>query len=194
MRVSRFRFSRFRPPRQWHLPRLACRGDVEVAIIFAGCNQTAHFSTPSGTAAPEVALPSPQVTGCPAWVAVDALEIQGTGNGVEHNIFRDPGDGTQTETFTGTVTITAYTADSAGNPGAPTPASCLTPRAWPFGDAEYDHASHARSNARPGLPELHRHRLPTLLSRCRQRLLGRVQAVHGNHAAGSLSTAPELDR
>ena len=87
--------------------------------VFADCNQTAHFSTPSGTAAPEVALPSPQATGCPAWVAVDALEIQGTGNGVEHNIFRDPGDGTQTETFTGTVTITAYTADSAGNPGAP---------------------------------------------------------------------------
>jgi hypothetical protein len=58
-------------------------------------------------------------TGCPAWVAVDALEIQGTGNGIEHNIFRNPGDGTQTETFTGTVTITAFTADSAGNPVAP---------------------------------------------------------------------------
>ena len=52
-------------------------------------------------------------------MAVDALEIQGTGNGVEHNIFRGPGDGTQTETFTGTVTITAYTANSAGNPVAP---------------------------------------------------------------------------
>jgi len=55
--------------------------------VFADCNQTAHFSTPSGTAAPEVALSSPQATDCTAWVAVDALEIQGTGNGVEHNIF-----------------------------------------------------------------------------------------------------------
>jgi hypothetical protein len=87
--------------------------------VFTACNQTAHFSTPSGTPAPEVGSPSPQATGCPAWVAVDAVVIQGTGNGVEHSIVNDAGDGWFTSTFTGTVTIVAFTVDSAGNPVAP---------------------------------------------------------------------------
>jgi hypothetical protein len=83
--------------------------------VFTTCDQTAHFSTPSGTAAPEVGAPSPQATGCPAWVAVDAPVIQGTGNGVEHARVNNAGDGWFTSTFTGTVTVQAWTVDSMGN-------------------------------------------------------------------------------
>ena len=89
--------------------------------VFTPCNQTAHFSTPSGTPAPEVGTPSPQAVGCPAWVATDAVVIQGTGNGIEHSIINNNGDGWFTSTFAGTVTAVAYTADSAGNPVAPDP-------------------------------------------------------------------------
>src|SRR5215472_8904560 len=90
--------------------------------VFTPCNQTAHFSTPSGTPAPEVGTPSPQATGCPAWVATDAVVIQGTGNGIEHSIINNAGDGWFTSTFTGTVTIVAWTVDSSGNLVAPDPA------------------------------------------------------------------------
>ena len=89
--------------------------------VFTACNQTAHFSTPSGTPAPEVGAPSPQATGCPAWVAVDAAVIQGAGNGIEHAIINNAGDGWFTSTFTGTVTVVAYTVDSSGNLIAPDP-------------------------------------------------------------------------
>lgn len=89
--------------------------------VFTACNQTAHFSTPSGTSAPVVGEPSPQAIGCPAFVAVDAPVIQGTGNGIEHSIINNNGDGWFTSTFAGTVTAVAYTADSAGNPVAPDP-------------------------------------------------------------------------
>src|SRR5258707_4515841 len=87
--------------------------------VFTACNQTAHFSTPSGTPTPEVGAPSPQAAGCPASVAVDAPVIQGTGNGIEHSIVNNAGDGWFTSTFTGTVTIVAWTVDSAGNLVAP---------------------------------------------------------------------------
>jgi hypothetical protein len=89
--------------------------------VFTPCNQTAHFSTPSGSPAPEVGAPSPQVTGCPSWVAVDAPVISGTGNGIEHSIVNNNGDGWFTSTFTGTVTVVAYTVDGMGNPIAPDP-------------------------------------------------------------------------
>jgi hypothetical protein len=89
--------------------------------VFTACNQTAHFSTPSGTSAPAVGAPSPQATGCPAFVAVDAPVIQGTGNGIEHAIIKSAGVGSFTSTFTGTVTIVAWTVDSAGNLVAPDP-------------------------------------------------------------------------
>ena len=89
--------------------------------VFTACNQTAHFSTPSGTSAPVVGEPSPQAIGCPAFVAVDAPVIQGTGNGIEHAIINNAGDGWFTSTFTGTVTAEAWTVDSAGNLVAPDP-------------------------------------------------------------------------
>jgi hypothetical protein len=90
--------------------------------VFTACNQDAHFSTPSGTPAPLVAPPSPQATGCPAWVAADAAVIQGTGNGIEHAIINTAGDAWFTSTFTGTVTVVAWTVGSAGNLVAPDPA------------------------------------------------------------------------
>ena len=98
-------------------------GDFTCGVtVFTPCNQTAHFSTPSGTSAPEVGTPAPQATGCPAFVAVDAPVIQGTGNGVEHAIIRNnAGDGSFTSTFTGTVTIVSWTVDSMGNLVAPDP-------------------------------------------------------------------------
>jgi hypothetical protein len=89
--------------------------------VFTACNQTAHFSTPSGTPAPVIAPPSPQATGCPAWVAVDAAVIQGTGNGIEHAIINNAGDGWFTSTFTGTATVVAWTVDSTGHLVAPDP-------------------------------------------------------------------------
>ena len=89
--------------------------------VFTACNQTAHFSTPSGTSAPAVGAPSPQATGCPAFVAVDAPVIQGTGNGIEHSTVNNAGDGWFTSTFSGTVTIVAWTVDSSGNLVAPDP-------------------------------------------------------------------------
>jgi hypothetical protein len=79
--------------------------------VFTACNQTAHFDTPSGTPAPEIGSPSPQATGCPAWVAVDAPVIQGAGNGIEHSIINNAGDGWFTSTFTGMVTVQAWTVD-----------------------------------------------------------------------------------
>jgi hypothetical protein len=95
-------------------------GDFTCGVtVFTACNQTAHFSTPSGTPAPEVGAPSPQATGCPAFVAVDAPVIQGTGNGIEHSVINNAGDGWFTSTFTGTVTIVAWTVDSTGNLVAP---------------------------------------------------------------------------
>jgi len=87
--------------------------------VFTTCNQTAHFSTPSGTDQPEVGTPNPQATSCPAFVQTDAVLIQGTGNGIEHSIVNNAGDGWFTSTFTGTVTLTPYTADSKGNPVKP---------------------------------------------------------------------------
>ena len=97
-------------------------GDFTCGVtVFTACNQTAHFSTPSGTSAPEVGAPNPQAIGCPAFVAVDAPVIQGTGNGIEHAIINNAGDGWFTSTFTGTVTIVAWTVDSAGNLVAPDP-------------------------------------------------------------------------
>ena len=89
--------------------------------VFTACNQTAHFSTPSGTSAPVVGEPNPQAIGCPAFVAVDAPVIQGIGNGIEHAIINNAGDGWFTSTFTGTVTVVAWTVDSAGNLVAPDP-------------------------------------------------------------------------
>jgi hypothetical protein len=89
--------------------------------VFTQCNQDAHFSTPSGTDQPEVGQPSPQATGCPAFIATDAPVIQGTGNGQEHSIVNKNGDGWFTSTFTGAVTVTPYTVDGMGNPVAPDP-------------------------------------------------------------------------
>ena len=54
-------------------------------------------------------------------MAVDAAVIQGTGNGVEHARINNAGDGWFTSTFTGTVTVQAWTVDSMGNLVAPDP-------------------------------------------------------------------------
>ncbi len=91
--------------------------------VFTACNQTAHFSTPSGTAEPEFGTPSPQATGCPSFILNDAPEIQGTGNGIEHSIINKNGDGWFTSTFTGTVTVVPFTVDGMGNPIAPDPSA-----------------------------------------------------------------------
>ena len=82
--------------------------------VFTPCDQTAHFSTPSGSPAPEFAPPSPQATGCPAWVATDFVEIQGTGNGIEHAVINNNLDGWFTSTFEGTVTVVPGTFGSTG--------------------------------------------------------------------------------
>jgi hypothetical protein len=97
-------------------------GDFTCGVtVFTACNQTAHFDTPSGTSAPVVGEPNPQAIGCPAFVTVDAPVIQGTGNGIEHAIINNNGDGWFTSTFAGTVTVVSWTVDSAGNLVAPDP-------------------------------------------------------------------------
>jgi hypothetical protein len=91
--------------------------------VFTPCNQTAHFSTPSGTSGPEVGTPSPQATGCPSFILTDAPVIQGTGNGIEHSVVNNNGDGWFTSTFSGTVTIVLWTVDGEGNLVAPDPSA-----------------------------------------------------------------------
>jgi hypothetical protein len=71
--------------------------------VFTPCNQTAHFTTVNQTGTPFANAPS-----CPAFVTTDFVTLIGTGNGVEHSIINNAGDGWFTSTFTGTVTITAF--------------------------------------------------------------------------------------
>jgi hypothetical protein len=72
--------------------------------VFTPCNQTAHFTTDN-----EVGTPLTGATSCPAFLRTDFVTIIGTGNGIEHSIINNAGDGWFTSTFTGTVTVTAYT-------------------------------------------------------------------------------------
>jgi hypothetical protein len=73
--------------------------------VFTSCNQTAHFSTVDEQLTP-VATTKP--SNCPAFVLNDYGSLLGTGNGVEHSIVNNEGDGRFTSTFTGTATITPY--------------------------------------------------------------------------------------
>lgn len=74
-------------------------------IVFTPCNQTAHFSDVSE----ELTPPAPSgATNCPAFVVNDFANLVATGNGVEHSIVNNAGDGWFTTTFTGTATITPY--------------------------------------------------------------------------------------
>jgi hypothetical protein len=90
--------------------------------VFTACNQTAHFSQPGGDG-PAVGSPNPAAVNCPAFVQNDAAVISGTGNGIEHSIVNNAGDGWFTSTFTGDVTIVPFTVDSMGNPIAPDPSA-----------------------------------------------------------------------
>jgi hypothetical protein len=68
---------------------------------FSPCNQTAHF-----TDLTQQAPPSPNATGCPAYVLTDVGFITGTGQGIEHAIINNAGDGWFTTTENGSVTVT----------------------------------------------------------------------------------------
>lgn len=73
--------------------------------VFTSCNQTAHFSTTSE----ELTPPAPTAaTNCPAFVTDDFASLSATGNGVEHSIVNNAGDGWFTTTFSGSATITPY--------------------------------------------------------------------------------------
>ena len=73
--------------------------------VFTACNQTAHFSSVSE----ELTPPAPSgATNCPAFVVNDFASLSADGNGVEHSIVNNAGDGWFTTTFTGTATITPY--------------------------------------------------------------------------------------
>jgi hypothetical protein len=87
---------------------------------FTPCNQTAHFSNLNDFLTP----PSPSgATNCPNFVLTDFATVTGTGNGIEHSIINNAGDGWTTSTFTGTVTITPFL-----DPGLTTP----DPNVLPF--------------------------------------------------------------
>jgi hypothetical protein len=86
--------------------------------VFTPCNQTAHFDTID-----EVGTPlGGAATNCPSFVTTDFVSIVGSGNGIEHSIINNAGDGWFTSTFTGdNITFTSYppssvSFDSNGNP------------------------------------------------------------------------------
>jgi hypothetical protein len=87
--------------------------------VFTACNQTAHFSTPDPLGGAEVGSPSPNATNCPSFVRTDAVVITGSGQGIEHSIINNKGDGWFTSTFEGSVTLVPWTVDNAGNLVAP---------------------------------------------------------------------------
>ena len=86
--------------------------------VFTPCNQTAHFSDMF-----QVGTPFAGATSCPAFVTTDFALIVGTGNGIEHSIVNNAGDGWFTSTWAGTVTLTAFigdpTVDGVPDPNVP---------------------------------------------------------------------------
>jgi hypothetical protein len=94
--------------------------------VFAGCDQTAQITTPTGTSAPEVGSPNPAATNCGPEVAKDAPVVvsAGPGSGVEHAVYSADGlTNMSLLHFTGIVTITAWIIDAHGNLVAPDPAT-----------------------------------------------------------------------
>jgi hypothetical protein len=90
--------------------------------VFTPCNQTAHFSDITAGNGPEVGSPSGITPpGCPAFIGMDAPVIFATGNGIEHSVINNAGDGWFTSTFTGTANVTFWTVDGTGNLVAPDP-------------------------------------------------------------------------
>jgi hypothetical protein len=73
--------------------------------VFTPCNQTAHFSDLTDVLTPRAPRAA---TNCPNFVLTDFASVSGTGNGIEHSIINNAGDGWFTSTFTGTVTITPF--------------------------------------------------------------------------------------
>ncbi len=82
--------------------------------VFTPCNQTAHFSDLFQVGTPLASA------SCPAFVTTDFVLIVGTGNGIEHSIINNAGDGWFTSTWTGTVTLTAFIGDPTAG-GVPDP-------------------------------------------------------------------------
>ena len=78
----------------------------------------AHFSDMF-----QVGTPFASASSCPAFVTTDFALIVGTGNGIEHSIVNNAGDGWFTSTWTGTVTLTAFigdpTVDGVPDPNVP---------------------------------------------------------------------------
>jgi hypothetical protein len=85
--------------------------------VFTPCNQTAHFSDLNAVGTPFPGASS----SCPAFVTTDFVNIVGTGNGVEHSIINNALDGWFTSTFTGTVTLTAFTDAGLTTPDSNVP-------------------------------------------------------------------------
>ncbi|GEM_PF-3391675 len=96
---------------------------------FTPCNQTAHFSDINMVGTPFSSAPS-----CPAFVTTDFVTIVATGNGVEHSIINNAGDGWFTTTFTGDATLTAYPPSSVDvtDPNNPVITGPSDPNVAPF--------------------------------------------------------------
>ena len=67
------------------------------------CQETAHY-----TNIDDKNTPAPPGGGCPAFLSTDFFTFVGTGHGIEHINLNKAQDGWFTDTFTGSVTITAY--------------------------------------------------------------------------------------
>jgi hypothetical protein len=78
----------------------------------------------------QVGTPFANAPSCPAFVTTDFALIVGTGNGIEHSIINNAGDGWFTSTWTGNVTVTAFigdpTAGGVPDPNVPTLTGQLT--------------------------------------------------------------------
>jgi hypothetical protein len=80
------------------------------------CNESAHYSTPNPDGTPQLGAPSPEATTCAPFVRTDAPLVTGTGNGIEHAVVNNNGQGFWfTSTFTGDVTVQFAIVDSEGN-------------------------------------------------------------------------------
>jgi hypothetical protein len=103
-------------------PDLAC-GNTQPGP----CQETAHFSDIN-----DMNTPAPPGGGCPAYLSTDFFTFVGTGQGVEHINLNKAQDGWFTNTFTGTVTITAYLHGTVDSDDNVTSVSDPDPNVLPF--------------------------------------------------------------
>ena len=103
-------------------PDLAC-GNTQPGP----CSETAHYTDIN-----DLNSPAPPGGGCPAYLAQDFFTFVGTGHGVEHAHLNKAQNGGFRDSFTGSVTITAYLNGTVDSDGNVTSVSDPDPNVLPF--------------------------------------------------------------